>query len=123
MKGTTYKRVLPSGKITWCFQVDAGRDENGKRIRIAKTGFKREQDADKELRLALQERDAGELVKPDSRTFAAFMQEWFKEHAEQKVTPKTCERYKELAPTRNRISAPSGCRTSPRSLCSASSTK
>jgi integrase len=97
MKGTTYKRILPSGKVTWCYQVDAGHDETGKRIRIAKTGFKREQDADKELRQVLQERDAGELVKPDPRSFTAFMQEWFNEHAEQKVTPKTLERYKELA--------------------------
>lgn len=97
MKGTVYKRVLPSKKITWCYQIDAGKDKNGKRVRIAKTGFRREQDAERELRRVLQERDAGELVKPDPRTFEGFMTEWFKEHAEQKCTPKTVERYKELA--------------------------
>jgi integrase len=96
MRGTTYKRILPSGKITWAYQVDAGRDEDGKRIRIAKTGFRREQDAERELRQLLQERDAGQLVKPDPRTFRAFMDEWFREHAEQKCGEKTVERYKEL---------------------------
>jgi integrase len=97
MKGTVYKRQLPSGKVTWAYQVDAGRDETGKRIRIAKTGFRREQDAERELRQLLQERDAGQLVKPDPRTFHAFMDEWFKEHAEPKCGEKTVERYKELA--------------------------
>jgi hypothetical protein len=114
MKGTTYKRTLLSGKVTWCFQVDVGKDENGKRIRIAKTGFKREQDAERELRQVLQEKDAGELVKPDPRTFQGFMTEWFKEHAEQKVPRKRASATKNWRPTRTRISVPSGCRTSPR---------
>ncbi len=32
MTGCVFKRRLPSGKISWGYIVDAGRDENGKRI-------------------------------------------------------------------------------------------
>lgn len=97
MKGTTYKRRLASGAMTWCFQVDAGTDENGKRIRIAKTGFKREQDAHAELTRIQQQKNDGQLIQPNPRTFAEFMSEWFTEHAAQKCTPKTVERYRQLA--------------------------
>jgi integrase len=36
-------------------------------------------------------------VKPDPTSFAAFLQEWFKEHADRNCTPKTVERYRQLA--------------------------
>jgi integrase len=97
MKGTTYKRKLPSGAITWAYQVDIGYDENGKRIRIAKTGFRREQDAQAELIRLLQEKNSGTMVKPSPETFEQFMSEWFDQHARHKCTPKTVERYRQLA--------------------------
>src|SRR5262249_20436899 len=52
---------------------------------------------DAALRQKLREKDAGELVKPDPTTFAAFFQEWLKEHADRNCTPKTVERYRQLA--------------------------
>ena len=96
MNGCTFKRTLPSGRITWGYSIDAGKDENGKRKQIFKSGFERKKDADDALRQKLNEKDEGELVKPDPTTFAAFLREWFKEHAERNCTPKTVERYREL---------------------------
>src|SRR5580704_2011035 len=55
MKGTNYKRKLPSGRTTWCLGIDDGKDENGKRKRIFKSGFRLEGDADNELTRLMQE--------------------------------------------------------------------
>jgi hypothetical protein len=92
MIGCTFKRTLPSGRITWGYSIDAGKDEHGKRKQIFKSGFERKKDADDALRQKLNEKDQGELVAPDPTTFAAFLQEWFREHAERNCTPKTVER-------------------------------
>ena len=97
MKGTTYKRKLPSGKTSWCLGIDLGRDKNGKRQRIFKSGFRREDDADKELRRILRDLDEGTLVRPDPRTVAEFLGQWLAEYATRKVAPTTLERYWELA--------------------------
>jgi len=96
MNGTVFKRTLPSGSVTWGYSIDAGKDENGKRKRIFKSGYTRKGDADTALRQLLNEKDAGELVKPDPTTFAGFMDEWFREHAARNCTPKTTERYRQL---------------------------
>jgi len=96
MKGTVYKRLLPSGKITWAVSVDAGKDETGKRKRIFKSGFERKLDADIELAKILNDRNEGSLVRPDPRTFAEFSDAWLAEYAETSCAPKTAERYREM---------------------------
>ena len=35
MRGTVYRKPLPSGNVVWQLQVDAGRDEHGKRLRVS----------------------------------------------------------------------------------------
>jgi integrase len=97
MNGCVFKRKLPSGRIVWGFSIDAGRDENGKRKQIFKSGFKLERDAERELRNKLREKDAGELVKPDPQTYADFVDEWFREYGPRRCSPKTLQRYKELS--------------------------
>ena len=97
MKGTTYKRKLPSGRIVWCVGVDVGKGQNGKRQRIFKSGFRRQADADAELARLMQELNSGTLEKPDPRTVSEFMDQWLAEYATRKVTPKTLERYRDLA--------------------------
>jgi integrase len=97
MKGTTYKRKLPSGRIDWCLGIDVGKDENGKRKRIFKSGFRRQGDADDELRRIMRKMDEGTLVKPDPRTVAEFLDQWIAEYATRKVAPTTLERYQDLA--------------------------
>ena len=87
MNGCVFKRELPSGSVTWGYSIDAGKDENGKRKQIFKSGFDRKTDADNALRAKLNAKDEGELVRPDPTTFAAFLKEWFKEHAERNCTP------------------------------------
>ncbi len=97
MKGCTFKRILPSGRISWELQLDAGRDEAGKRLRIVRGGFRRQCDADAALTRLLQEKADGTLVRPDPQTFGQFIGEWFREHAEKCCEPKTVERYRQLA--------------------------
>ena len=97
MNGRTFKRTLPSGRVTWGYSIDAGQDKDGKRKRIFKSGFDRKGDADTALRQKLNQRDEGELVKPDPQTLAAFVEEWFREYGSRKCSPKTLERYKSLA--------------------------
>jgi len=97
MKGSTFKRKLPSGKTGWCVQLDTGKDANGRRKRIFKSGYRRQADADAELTRLVQEFNEGTLVKPDPRTVSAFIDQWIAEYATRKVAPKTLERYRELA--------------------------
>jgi integrase len=97
VKGSVFKRLLPSGKVTWCLQVEVGRSVEGKRVRLFRSGFPRKADAERELRRLLVERDAGTLVKPDPHTFGAFLNDWFENHASRHCAPKTIERYRQLA--------------------------
>ena len=96
MKGGTFKRKLPSGRISWGYVIYAGRGEDGKRKQIFKSGYTTKGEADTALRNKLKEKDEGDFVKPDPTVFAAFMETWFAEHAERNCTLKTCERYREL---------------------------
>ncbi len=73
MKGCTFKRELPSGRVVWGYIIDVGRDENGKRIQMQKTRL-RSPGGSRRRGKKLNEKDEGELVKPDPQTFAAFMQ-------------------------------------------------
>src|SRR5690242_18684311 len=96
MTGCIFKRRLPSGKISWGYCIDAGRDENGKRKQIFKSGFARKLDADIELARLVTDRNVGSLVRPDPRTFAEFSEAWLAEYAETSCAPKTAERYREM---------------------------
>jgi len=97
MNGCIFKRTLPSGRITWGFSIDAGKDKGGKRKQIFKSGFERKSDAGTALRQLLNEKDTGDLVVPDPQTFGGFAREWFREYGPRKCTPKTLERYTQLA--------------------------
>ncbi|MEX2301876.1 MAG: site-specific integrase [Bryobacterales bacterium] len=96
MKGSVRKLTLPSGTVVWRLQVDAGRDEHGKRIRINKS-FSKKGEAEDSLTRLLQERAEGSLVKPSPQTFGEFLAEWLREYAQRNVSPKTAERYGQLA--------------------------
>ena len=96
MTGCVFKRILPSGRITWGYVIDAGRGENGKRKQIFKSGFDRKLDAGIALAKIVTERAEGSIVRPDPRTFAEFAEAWLVEHAEISCAPKTAERYHEM---------------------------
>src|SRR4051794_419771 len=96
MKGTIYKATSKSGRTTWRYQIDAGRDESGKRICISESGFKLERLAHDAMQRRLREVSDNELVKPSPQTVGEFMAEWMREHAERHCSPKTTERYAQL---------------------------
>src|SRR5207249_7758888 len=96
MTGCVFKRKLPSGSISWGYVIDLGKDENGKRKQIFKSGFVRKLDADIALAKMVTERAEGSLVRPDPRTFAEFSEAWLTEYADTSCAPKTAERYREM---------------------------
>lgn len=96
MTGCTFKRTLPSGKVSGGYSIDVGRDADGKRRQKFKSGFPRKSDAAAALREELNKVDAGEPIQADPQTFAAFAARWFDEFAPRRCTPKTLERYRQL---------------------------
>jgi len=97
MKGCIFKRRLPSGKITWGYSLDHGKGADGRRKQQFKSGFSLKGEAEEALRKLLNEKDTGELVRPDPTMFAVFIEDWFREHAARQCTLKTVERYRQLA--------------------------
>jgi integrase len=96
MKGSVYKAVAPNGRVSWRYQVDGGRDENGKRARISKSGFKLEREAYGALREKMQELKGGIVAK--SGTLKEFIEEWLPYHTRAKpLAPITADRYASLA--------------------------
>ena len=97
MKGSTFKKTLPSGKIKWGYSIDVGKDENGVRKRLYNCTFEREKDADAALARVLGEKGlSGDLTKPDAQTFGAFVEMWLREYGPRNCSLKTLERYGEL---------------------------
>jgi hypothetical protein len=94
MNGTITKRPLTSGGNSWGYSFFAGRDENGKRIQITRSGIATKREAQDALRRALSEHQSGAIVTKDARTFGAFFAEWLKD---KRCAPKTLERYEQLA--------------------------
>ncbi len=96
MKGSVYKAVAPNGRVSWRYQIDAGRDENGKRMRLSESGFKLEREADDALRDKMLELKTGQVR--TKGTLKEYMDRWLPYHATAKpLAPKTAERYASLA--------------------------
>ena len=96
MKGSIYKAVAPSGSVSWRYQIDAGRDENGKRIRVSESGFKLEREATNALHVKMQELKSGFARTPG--TLKEYMERWLPYHAKAKpLSPTTAGRYESLA--------------------------
>lgn len=96
MKGSIYKAVASNGGISWRYQIDAGRDESGKRIRISKSGFRLQRDAADALHEKLHELKLGTVRTEQS--LKTYLGQWLPHHAASKpLAPKTAERYQSLA--------------------------
>jgi integrase len=96
VKGTTYKSVSKSGRVSWRYQIDAGRDDTGNRIREGKSGFKLEREAADAMRTAMQELGSGRVR--TAGTLKAYLKDWLPYHTKAKpLAPKTAERYPSLA--------------------------
>ena len=95
MKGSVYKAAAPNGRISWRYQIDVGRDESGKRIRISESGFKLEREAVDAMRKKMQELRHGPV--DTTATLETYLEQWLPYHAKAKpLAPKTVERYESL---------------------------
>jgi integrase len=90
MKGTITRR----GKGSWRLKFDIGRDANGNRQIRYQTVRGKRQDAEKELTRQLNALHDGVLVDPSKITVAEHLRTWLDAA---NVTPKTLERYCQLA--------------------------
>jgi integrase len=97
MKGSIYKAVAPNGRTSWRYQIDAGRDQNGKRIRMSGSGFRLEREASDAMRDKMREFASGVAVK-SSLTLKAYLDQWLPYHTKAKpLSPTTAGRYESLA--------------------------
>ena len=86
------------GKTSWELKFDAGTDPaTGKRRTryVSFKGTKREAQAERDRLVA--EQRAGQSVDPSKTTVAQFFDRWDRDFASLKVTPKTIERYRQIA--------------------------
>lgn len=80
MNGTIIRRPQKKGKPRFQLQVSAGKDENGKRIRIVKT-FDTRAEAERELNRLLGARSGGQDLAGEAMTFGEWLTEWLDTHA------------------------------------------
>ncbi len=96
MKGTVYKALSESGGLSWRYQIEGGRDENGKRIRIGESGFRLEREAHEAMRTAMQDLNGCRVR--TAGTLKDYLDHWLPYHTKAKpLAPKTAERYHSLA--------------------------
>jgi len=101
-----FKRKYRSGKTVWRYMFSAPDSTRQDRRLIGAVGFASKQEAvDAEAQRRTEELQKYELAKAGAATIAAALpttlamlfQEFFRQHAEEKLAPKTIERYRELA--------------------------
>src|SRR5262245_40458987 len=96
MKGTVFKSTSSNGRITWRFQITAGRDENGKRRRVSESGFRLEREATEAMHAKMRELKHGAVNTATS--LSEYLERWLPYHAKAKpLSPLTVVRYESLA--------------------------
>jgi integrase len=81
---------------TWEFTFDAGRNLQGKRKQVRRSGFRTKREAEQAERQARNENDQGFELTPERLTTAQFLERWLNDHARRQVAPATFTRYSEL---------------------------
>jgi integrase len=101
-----FKKKYESGRVVWRYFFSAPGATRANRRLISEVGFASKQDAiDAEAKRRTEELQKVELAKAGASPVAAALPttlgmlfgEFFRQHAEEKLAPKTIERYKELA--------------------------
>jgi hypothetical protein len=101
-----FKRKYRSGKTVWRYLFSGPGSTRQDRRLVGEVGFASKQEAiDAEAKRRTEELQKYELAKAGASavaaalptTFAMLLQEFFRQHAEEKLAPKTIERYRELA--------------------------
>lgn len=98
MKGSIVERGADKGKKngkrkTFCVVIDAGRDENGKRIQKWFSGFKTKTEAEKALPELLLKIQNGMYFDNKKMTVGEFIDYWLEHYAKENVKDSTYERY------------------------------
>src|SRR2546429_471332 len=97
------KRQNPSGKVVWSYRFDAPGTTRENRREIRESGFSTKQEAtDAEAARRIEEQKRYEMEKAGVGVAAAvptslgtLLQEFIAQHAQEKLAPKTVERYRE----------------------------
>ena len=94
--GKVSREVGPQGRRVWAYSFDG---LNG-------SGFETKSDAENELRVAIERRDAEKVKQAENAAqaavdaagprFAQYFEHWLKEHASRRCAPKTLERYGDI---------------------------
>ena len=99
-----HKRKYRSGQVVWFYQFDLPGSNRDGRGRISESGFSTKREAEDAEALKRseerQKRDmakAGSVVAQVPRTLSMLLQEFFVQHVDEKLAPKTVERYHEQA--------------------------
>jgi integrase len=101
-----FKRKYESGKTVWRYMFSAPGATRQDRRLVEAVGFASKQEAiDAEAKRRIEElrkfelarAGAGPIAEALPTTLAMLLQEFFRQHAEEKLAPKTVERYRELA--------------------------
>jgi integrase len=98
-----HKRVYKSGEEVWYFEFNLPGSTREERVRVSESGFKKKQEAiDREADRRKEEKEKREraaagstVVAPLPKTLSELLAEWFREHVDVKLAPKTRERYHE----------------------------
>ncbi len=100
-----HKRRNPSGKIVWCYRFDAPGTTREGRTEVRASGFATKADAqDAEAARRIEEQKKFEMAKSGVRvtvvvptTLGKLLREFLRQYVEEKLAPKTVERYREQA--------------------------
>src|SRR5690242_19442918 len=100
-----HKRKYGSGQVVWHYSFDLPGSTRDQRVRITESGFVTKREAeDAEARRRIEEQQKQDLSKaganiaaPLPRTLSMLLLEFFQQHVDQKLAPKTIERYHEQA--------------------------
>jgi integrase len=100
-----YKRTYHSGKAVWFYIIDAPGSTRENRQQITQSGFSTKREAlDAEAQRRTEELQKQELAKagvsvaaPLPKTLSMLLEEFLRQHVDEKLAPKTIERYHEQA--------------------------
>jgi len=99
------KRTRPSGKSEWYYCFDLPGSTRQERTRISESGFSTKREAeDAEATRRTEEQRRRELAKagasvaaPLPKTLSTLLEEFFHQHVDENLAPKTIERYHQQA--------------------------
>ena len=101
MTGTVYNRSKLKNAPNWAYSVFIGKDAEGKKQYLYRSGFALKREADDARTEAIAawkaQQSEAEAARRDPSTLAQYMPHWFTEYAERNLTPATVQRYRDLA--------------------------